>query len=78
MTGVEVFPNPTNATLNIKGENMRQIAIYNADGQLVYLKDEEIADLHRVDVSRYAAGQYLVKIIFDNKQSITKKIVVKH
>ncbi|MCR4878084.1 MAG: T9SS type A sorting domain-containing protein, partial [Bacteroidales bacterium] len=62
--------------LNIKGENMRKILIYNTDGQIVYFTDENVKDLQQVDVSRYAPGQYFVKIIFNNKQSVTKKVVV--
>jgi hypothetical protein len=73
---VEIFPNPAHALLNIKGENMRRILIYNTDGQIVYFTDENINDLQQVDVSRYAPGQYFVKIIFNNKQSVTKKVVV--
>ena len=73
---VVIFPNPAHALLNIKGENMREIYIYNTDGQIVYSKENIINDLQQVDVSRYASGQYLVKIIFDTKQSVTKKVVV--
>ncbi|MBR4913341.1 MAG: thiol protease/hemagglutinin PrtT [Bacteroidales bacterium] len=73
---VEIFPNPAHALLNIKGENMREIYIYNTDGQIVYSKENIINNLQQVDVSRYSSGQYLVKIIFDTKQSVTKKVVV--
>ena len=73
---VEIFPNPAHALLNIKGDNMQKIYIYNTDGQIVYSKENIINDLQQVDVSRYASGQYLVKIIFDTKQSVTKKVVV--
>ena len=73
---VVIFPNPAHTLLNIKGENMREIYIYNTDGQIVYSKENIINDLQQVDVSRYASGQYLVKIIFDTKQSVTKKVVV--
>ncbi|MBO7628934.1 MAG: T9SS type A sorting domain-containing protein, partial [Bacteroidales bacterium] len=73
---VEIFPNPTNSILNIKGEDMRQILIYSADGQLVYASDEVSANLKVLDVSRYAAGQYFVKIIFGNKQTVTRKVIV--
>ncbi len=72
---VEIFPNPAHTLLNIKGENMRKILIYNTDGQTVYFTDENINDLHQVDVSQYAPGQYFVKIISNNKQSVTKKVV---
>jgi hypothetical protein len=74
----EIFPNPTNTVLHIKGEGIRQIEIYNAEGQLVYVTEEMPSDLKTIDVSRYAAGQYLVKILFNNKQTVTKKVIVNH
>ena len=53
--GIEVFPNPTNHVLNIKGAEMRQISIYNADGQLVYTKQNDGSSLMQVDVTPYTA-----------------------
>ena len=76
LSGVEVFPNPTNSILNIKGENMRKIRIYNADGKLVFIKNEHVADLQRVDVSPFAAGQYIVKIELDNNRTVSRKFIV--
>jgi len=76
LSGIDVFPNPTNGILNIKGDDIHQILIYNADGQLVYASDEWSANLKTMDVSSYAAGQYFVKIIFGNKQTVTKKVIV--
>ena len=73
---VEVFPNPTNNILNIKGEDMRQILIYDDEGKLVYASKELSSSLETVDVTRYAAGQYFVKIILGNKQIVTKKVIV--
>ena len=74
---VEVFPNPTNNILNIKGEDMRQILIYDDEGKLVYASKELSSSLETVDVTRYAAGQYFVKIILGNKQIVTTKVIVK-
>ncbi|MBO6081043.1 MAG: T9SS type A sorting domain-containing protein, partial [Bacteroidales bacterium] len=73
---VEIFPNPSNNVINIKGKGMTQIQIYNAEGQLVYSSDVKQSDLQTVDVSRYAAGQYLVKIQLGNKQTITRQVFV--
>lgn len=73
---VEVFPNPAHSVLNIKGEDIRQILIYNTDGQLVYTLNNLSLDIKTIDVSRFAAGQYLVKVLFGNKQIVTKKVIV--
>ena len=76
LSGIEVFPNPTNHLLNIKGEGMRHIDIFNADGQLVYTKENDGADLMQVDVSRYAAGQYFVKVLLSDGRTATRKFIV--
>ena len=76
LSGIEVFPNPTNHLLNIKGEEMQRIDIYNADGQLVYTKQNDGSDLMQVDVSRYAAGQYFVKVLLGDGRTATRKFIV--
>ena len=78
LLGIEVFPNPTNRLLNIQGENMRQILIYNADGQIVFTKKVDTEDIQRVDVSQFAAGQYFVKVLLNDNQTITKRVIVNH
>jgi hypothetical protein len=76
LSGIEVFPNPTNHLLNIKGENMRHIDIFNADGQLVYTKENDGADLLQVNVTGFAAGQYFVKVRLGDGRTTTRKVVV--
>ena len=76
LTGMEIFPNPTSTVLNIKGDNMRKIWIYNADGQIVFVKEGNVGNLQRVDVSPFAAGQYVVKIEFDNNRTVSRKFIV--
>ena len=55
---------------------MRQILIYDDEGKLVYASKELSSSLETVDVTRYAAGQYFVKIILGNTQIVTKKEIV--
>lgn len=76
LTGMEIFPNPTSTVLNIKGENMRKIWIYNADGKIVFVKEENVGNLQRVDVSPFAAGQYIVEIELDNSRTVSRKFIV--
>ena len=76
LSGIEVFPNPTNHILNIKGEEMRHIDIFNADGQLIYTKENDGADLLQVDVTDFAAGQYFVKVRLGDGRTATRKVVV--
>jgi sulfur transfer protein SufE len=76
LSGIDVFPNPTNSILNIKGEEMQRIVIYNDNGQVVYADGSVIAGLKQVDVSRFAAGQYFVKIQIGDGRIVTKKFIV--
>ena len=76
LSGIEVFPNPTNHILNIKGEEMQRIDIFNADGQLVYTKENDGSNLVQVDVTRFAAGQYFVKVLLGDGRTATRKVVV--
>ena len=76
LSGIEVFPNPTNHILNIKGGGMRHIDIFNADGQLVYTKENDGSNLVQVDVTRFAAGQYFVKVRLGDGRTATRKVVV--
>ena len=76
MPNIEVFPNPAQSTLNIKGENMQRFWIYDDNGRLVFSKNEAVTDLQRVDVSHLAPGQYFVKVQFDNNRTVTRKFVV--
>ncbi len=79
LTNIKVFPNPTQTLLNIKGENMQQLLIYNADGQIVYsTTDYNLFNLKKVDVTAYATGQYYIIIVLADGRTVTKKVVIKH
>ncbi len=73
---IDVFPNPTNSILNIKGEDMQRIVIYNDNGQLVYADGSVVSDLKQVDVSHFAAGQYFVKVLLSDGRTVTRKFIV--
>jgi hypothetical protein len=75
LSTVEVFPNPAHNLLNIKGNDIQQIQIYNADGKLVY-STKVATDWCTVDVSNIATGHYFVKVFFDNKQTVTRKVII--
>jgi hypothetical protein len=76
LSGIDVFPNPTNSILNIKGEDMQRIVIYNDNGQLIYADGSVVSDLKQVDVSHFAAGQYFVKVLLGDGRTVTKKFIV--
>ena len=74
---VNVWPNPTTSTVNIKGENLNAVYMYNAMGQLVLTVDLQNADNQSViDVSGFNSGIYFMNIISENGSSVLKKVVV--
>ncbi|WCO01741.1 T9SS type A sorting domain-containing protein [Psychroserpens ponticola] len=72
---IVIFPNPVRKTFEIKGiKNPYDLNIYDVSGKLVLQLSNIINQT--IDMSVYENGVYLVEIITD-KDSITKKIVVK-
>jgi len=74
---VSVWPNPATSTVNIKGENLDAIYMYNAVGQLVLTLDVTDPDEQSsIDVSGFTKGIYFMNVISQNGGSTLKKVVV--
>jgi endonuclease I len=74
---VDVWPNPATSTVNIKGENLNAVYIYNAMGQLILSVDMQGVDGQSViDVSNFNSGIYFMNVITGNGSSVLKKVVV--
>ena len=74
---VNVWPNPATSTVNISGENLSAVYMYNAMGQLVLTIDMQNADGQSViDVSNFNSGIYFMNVITENGGSTLKKVVV--
>ena len=74
---VNVYPNPVKDVLTVKGENMSQVVIYNAMGQIVETintNDNEV----RVNVSALQNGMYFINVIDNNGVKTTTKVSVLH
>jgi len=68
---VVVYPNPTNAVLNIKtNSNIHKIDVYNILGDKVMSSTQKT-----MDVSSLQNGMYLIKIYSENNKQITKRII---
>jgi len=76
MPEFKFFPNPTNAVLNINGEQMKQVLVYDLNGKLVRKSDTDSPENAQIDVTGFASGHYIVKVLLDNGQSVTRKIIV--
>ena len=74
---VNVWPNPATSTVNIKGENLDAVYMYNSIGQLVLTLDVSNADKQNsIDVSGFNSGIYFMNVISTNGNSVLKKVVV--
>ena len=70
------YPNPTSVRLNIRGERMRTVEVFNINGKLVGRSDAETPEFTQIEVSNLPTGHYLVKVTLDDGKSVTGKVVV--
>jgi uncharacterized repeat protein (TIGR01451 family) len=71
-----VYPNPTNAVLNLTAKqaiDLQSIAVYNVLGQLL-LSVPNAKGVSTVDVSNLTAGNYFLKVVSDKGTSYVKFI----
>lgn len=70
-----IYPNPVKNILTIKGEGINRVIIYNAIGQAIKLIDCN-SDYIDIDVNDLQKSIYFIRIINDNSEMVTKKIVL--
>lgn len=69
-----VFPNPASNQINIEGEDICEVMIYNALGQIVYAKS---GNVDSVDTSAFEEGLYVVNVKNINGITTSQRIVIK-
>ena len=69
---VTVFPNPVNDILHVEAENIANIQVYNALGQLMATTTNT-----DIPVSSYSEGLYTVSVTFADGRVLTRKVMVK-
>lgn len=72
-TDVDVYPNPFSSQLNIVGDNIKSVSLYNVTGQLI--KHVNLDGQTMIYTDDIINGLYLVKITFHNESFIVKRIV---
>ena len=72
---IVAYPNPVSDILNIDGEDISQVEIYNSLGQNVYT-NSGVANGLRIDVSAFENGIYFVNIKKTNGESTSQKFVI--
>ena len=70
------YPNPASVTVNIRGERMRSVEVFNMNGKLLYRSEAETPEFTRIDVTSYPTGNYFVRVLLNNGQAVTGKVVV--
>lgn len=73
LTGFDVFPNPATNQITIEGQDVCEILIYNALGQIVYSKS---GDVETIDTSTFDEGLYVVNVKDINGNSASQRIVI--
>lgn len=72
------YPNPTSDVLNIKGENMRKVYVYNALGRLMMVVAAADDTFAQIQLGGYATGYYLIRIQLADGHFVNRKIMVHH
>ena len=74
MATVSVYPNPTMGLFIIEGQDVTEVEVYNAQGQLV-ISQTVSDDFVEIDLSNAANGLYLVRTMSNAGTLIERKIV---
>ena len=72
---MEVYPNPANDVINVKGLDIQCIEIYNTIGSKVISKN--VVDSESINIADLTSGIYFVRIIDKQGNTTTTKIVKK-
>ena len=72
--GVVIYPNPVKDVLTVKAENISQVAVYNAIGQMVFNKSVDSSEV-TINLDGFDSGVYLVRVVADGN-AITRKVSV--
>lgn len=72
----QIYPNPADNFITIRGEKMSNIVIYNIKGQAVG-EYTPIGDAFTIrDLAAYSSGIYLIKIISRDGNSVVKRVSI--
>lgn len=73
-TEVNVFPNPTTSSFNIKEEKVTQVNIYDVKGCLM---NSFSLNTNGYDITDFNTGYYWVEVIFSDGKTVKQKILKK-
>ena len=70
-----IFPNPVKDILTVSGEDMKQVVVYNAMGQMVKSVNCN-ENTVQINVEDLQNGMYFVNVVNNNGEMTTSKVVV--
>ena len=70
---VAIYPNPANDVINVKGEDIQCVEIYNSIGLKVL--DRNVNDSESIDIAGFASGIYFVRVIDREGNISTTKLI---
>lgn len=69
---MSLFPNPTNGLLNVSGEGIQEIRVFNATGQMVKQQPINRVKILQIDMSDQSAGVYLLQAVGEGNTITTR------
>ena len=75
MMHISIYPNPTSSYVNVSGDNLNRVEVFDMMGKMVWNKSCSENELS-VDVHNWPAGTYMVRVTAQGNTT-TRKVVVK-
>lgn len=67
----KLYPNPAHNVIDIEGQGIRSVAVYNTLGNLMLVTTDS-----KVNLEGYSSGLYTVIIELENEEKISKKLLI--
>jgi hypothetical protein len=76
-SNVKIYPNPADNYITVNADqNMKTVEVYNMFGQLQNVISLNTSN-HSINLEKYTAGVYFLRIMLEDGSSVNRKIVVK-
>ena len=74
---LRIYPNPTTTYVNIEGERMQTVYVYDMHGRLLLVQDVETPEYTQLSFNNLASGNYIIRIRLQDGVMISRKIIKK-